>query len=83
MRFFITIGGSLGFALTLFSSLHAGNAPAFALRDGAIGCIVGAVLLRGAHWAFIKSIQSFVVERAATLREQAAARLASAANPET
>ena len=72
MRFFITIGGCAGFALAFASSLHAGNSPAFALRDGGIGCLVGAVLLRAAHWAYFTSLHAHVAERAAALKEAAA-----------
>ena len=72
MRFFITMGGCIGFALTLASSLHAGNAPAFALRDAGIGCLAAAFLFRAAHWAFFTSLQSHVRERAAAMQQAAA-----------
>ncbi len=70
MRFFITIGGCSGFALAFVSSLHAGNAAADALRDAAIGCLVGAALFRAAHWAFLSSIHSHLRERAAAVKEE-------------
>ena len=72
MRFFITIGGCAGFALAFASSLHAGNAPAFALRDGGIGCLAGAFLLRAAHWAFFISLHGHLRERAAAMEAAAA-----------
>lgn len=81
MRFFITIGGCAGFALTFASSLHAGNAPAFALRDGGIGCLAGAVLLRLAHWAFFTSLHSHLRERAAAIEAAAAAPTPAATGP--
>ena len=81
MRFFITIGGCAGFALTFASSLHAGNAPAFALRDGGIGCLAGAVLLRLAHWAFFTSLHSHLRERAAALAAAATAATSAAHGP--
>jgi len=76
MRFFITMGGSAGFVLTLASGLHAGHVPAFALRDAGLGCVAGALLFRLAHRAFFSCLYSH-------LRERAAALEASAAAPET
>lgn len=71
MRFFITIGGAIGFALALASSLHAGNAPVFALRSAAIGCIGGALLFRAAHRAFLSSLHSHLRDRAAAIQAAA------------
>ena len=69
MRFFITIGGASGFALALASSLHAGNAPAYALRDSAIGCLFGAFLFRFAHHAFHSSLLTHLDERAEAFKQ--------------
>ncbi len=64
MKFFLTLGGFLGFTLALAASLHAGNEPAFALRDGAIGCLVGAFILRLMHAVLLSSIRTHILERA-------------------
>ena len=69
MRFFITIGGATGFALALASSLHAGNAPAYALRDGAVGCIVGAFLFRIMHRAFLTGLLTYLEARAEAIKQ--------------
>ena len=69
MRFFITIGGASGFALALASSLHAGNAPAFAVHDGAIGCLVGAFLFQFGHRAYHSSLMTFLDQRAAVIKQ--------------
>ena len=69
MRFFITIGGTSGFALALASSLHAGNAPAYALRDSAVGCLFGAFLFRFAHRAFHSSLLTYLDERAQAFKQ--------------
>ena len=69
MRFFITIGGASGFALALASSLHAGNAPAYALRDSAVGCLFGAFLFRFAHRAFHSSLLTYLDERAQAFKQ--------------
>ncbi len=69
MRFFITIGGSIGFTLALASSLHAGNAPAFALHDGAIGCLFAAFLFQFAHRAYHSSLMTFLDQRAEAIKQ--------------
>lgn len=69
MRFFITIGGASGFALALASSFHAGNAPAFALHDGAIGCLVGAFLFQFGHRAYHSSLMTYLDQRAAAIKQ--------------
>lgn len=80
MKFFITIGGCAGFALAFASSLHAGNSPTHSLSVGSIGCCVGALLLRAAHWAYFTSLNSHLHERAATMEAAAAAAIAAAAS---
>jgi hypothetical protein len=64
MKFFILLGGSLGFLAAFSSALHAGSEIGFALRDGAIGCLCGALLLRGFHFVMMSCIRSLAVERA-------------------
>ena len=69
MRFFITIGGASGFALALASSLHAGNAPAFALHDGAIGCLFAAFLFQFGHRAYHSSLMTYLDQRAEAYKQ--------------
>jgi len=64
MKYFQLVGGFFGFVLALFSSLSAGNEVAIALRDGAVGCLCGALLFRGFHSVLAWSVQDFAVERA-------------------
>ena len=73
MRFFITIGGSSGFALALASSLHAGNPPTFALHDAAIGCLFGAFLFQFGHRAYRSSLMIFLNQRAEAMKHAHAA----------
>jgi len=63
MKHFQLVGGFCGFVLALCGSISAGNEVALALRDGAVGCLCGAVLLRGFHWALWWSMQDFAMER--------------------
>lgn len=60
MKFFLTLGAAGGFGLAFVSSLHAGNEVAFALRDGAIGLAIGAVLLRFLHSVLFSSLVAHV-----------------------
>ncbi len=66
MKFFLLIGGLSGFVLTFVAGLHAGNAPAFALRDAAMGCFGGALIFRGLHFVVMATIRSHIAEVAAT-----------------
>jgi hypothetical protein len=63
MKFFLSLGGSIGFLGAFFSALDAGNGVGFAIRDGAIGCLVGAFLLRGFHFVTIFCIKSLAQEQ--------------------
>jgi hypothetical protein len=63
MKHFQLIGGFCGFVLAFGGSLCAGNEIAIALRDGSVGCICGALLLRGFHAVLAWSVQDFAMER--------------------
>ena len=63
MKYFLLLGGFAGFALVLGASFYAGNRPALALRDAAVGCLVGAALFRVLHAAFLAGLRARVVER--------------------
>jgi hypothetical protein len=70
MKYFQLIGGFSGFVLAFCSSLSTGNEIAIALRDGAVGCLIGALLLRGFHSVIAWSVRDLAMERA-RLREEA------------
>jgi hypothetical protein len=63
MKYFQLIGGFCGFVLAMGSSLSAGNEIAIALRDGAVGCVCGAILLRTFHCVLAWSVQDFAAEK--------------------
>ena len=71
MKYFQLIGGFFGFVLAFVSSLSTGNEIAIALRDGAVGCLCGALLLRGFHSVIAWSVSDLAMERARR-REEAA-----------
>lgn len=64
MRYFLLLGGFAGFAAVLVSSyFFAGNRPAVALRDAAIACLVGGMLFRMLHSAYIAGIKGCIADR--------------------
>ncbi len=64
MKYFLLIGGFLGFAAVLIASYSAGNRPAVALRDAAIGCMVGGLLFRMLHAAYLAGLKGCIADRA-------------------
>jgi hypothetical protein len=70
MKYSILIGGTIAFLVTFAASLHAGNEVAFALRDGAVGCLVGGFLMRGFYYILVQSVQTRVQARAEELRQE-------------
>lgn len=64
MKFFLLIGGGCGFLLGFSSGLFAGNEIMIAVRDGAVGCTVGALLMKGFSAVFIMSLNALATERA-------------------
>jgi len=58
MKYYLVIGGFLGCFLAFSSSLMAGNEIGFSLRNGAIGCLIGAILmsLEKAKQAYDRSV---------------------------
>jgi hypothetical protein len=68
MKFFLLLGGFLGFVLSYTASWNAGNSPAQVLRDGVIGCLTGATLFRGLHVMLMITLRSHVTQRIARER---------------
>lgn len=72
MKFFLLLGGFVGFVLSYTASWNAGNAAALVLRDGVIGCLAGALLFRGLHVMLMLTLRSHVTQRLARERALAA-----------
>jgi len=68
MKYFLLIGGFLGFAAVLIASYSAGNRPAVSLRDASIGCLVGALLFRMLHAAYLAGLKGCIADRARSSR---------------
>lgn len=64
MKFFLLIGGACGFLLSFGAGFFAGNEIMIALRDGAIGCVAGALMMRGFFSIYVTAVQDLAAERA-------------------
>ena len=63
MKFFLSLGGATGFLAAFFSALHAGSQLGYALRDGAMGCLAGAFILRAFYSVLLFCLKSLVQEQ--------------------
>lgn len=63
MKYFVLVGGSLGFSLAFSSALAAGNDVSVAVKNGTIGCMVGAFLLKGFHMVMMACIRGALLEK--------------------
>jgi hypothetical protein len=77
MKYFLLLGGFTGFLLGFTASLLAGNQPANALLTGALGCVIGAILLRGLHVILMICLRSHVGTLAAERAQKQKAAHAS------
>jgi hypothetical protein len=73
MKALFLAGGFAGFVLCSLAGLLAGRAPDLILRDAAIGCLAGALLVR---WFWRVLLRGF--QETLTLRRQMAAEAAAA-----
>ena len=74
MKFVFLTGGCAGFVFTASASYWAGHEPDRILFDGAVGCLVGALLFRWFWTVLVRGIRETIMARGA-----AAAAAASAA----
>ncbi|HEY0967442.1 MAG TPA: hypothetical protein VGD88_08640 [Opitutaceae bacterium] len=75
MKFVFLAGGSAGFALGAGTAFWAGREPDRILLDGAVGCLVGALLFRWFWTVLVHGIRETIVTRhaAAVAAAEAAA----------
>lgn len=76
MKFAFLSGGFLGFALVAVAGLTAGRSADLVLRDAALACLVGALVVR---WFWSVVIRAFADAIAQRRREALAAQEAQAA----
>jgi divalent metal cation (Fe/Co/Zn/Cd) transporter len=76
MKFAFLAGGFLGFALVALAGFTAGRSADLVLRDAALACLVGALVLR---WFWSVVIRAFADAMEQRRRDAAAAHEAQAA----
>ena len=85
MKFAITLGGFLGFALVTGAGFFVHRDPAAVLLEGSIGSVIGALLFRWLFGLFMRGVQTSIVQRrhahAAAASASAAAASKSHASP--
>lgn len=79
MRYIFLLGGLLGFALAAGAAFFAESAPDRILLDGAVGCLVGALLFRWLWNVMLNGLRETLVARQRAAIEAEAAK----AKPET
>jgi len=73
MRFIFLLGGALGFILAVVTGWMMDRAPDRILLDGAIGCLVGALLFRWLWSVLLRGLRETLIAR-----QEAAAAAAAA-----
>jgi hypothetical protein len=75
MKFVFLAGGFAGFLVTAIASFCAEHEPDRILFDGAVGCLVGALLFRWFWTVLVRGIRETIMARnAATAAAAAAAK---------
>lgn len=77
MKYFLLIGGFGGFLMVFASGIAAGNDLSIVLRNATIGCLCGAILLRGFRLLLTHQLRQ-IATSAANPVLNAGARAASA-----
>lgn len=63
MKFVFLAGGFAGFVFTAAASFWAGHQPDRVLFDGAVGCLVGALLFRWFWTVLVRGIRETIIAR--------------------
>ncbi len=74
MKALFLAGGFAGFVLSSIAGVMAGRAPDLILRDAAIGCLVGALLVRWFWRVLLKAFKETLAVRRRAADEAAAAQ---------
>ena len=70
MKYFLLLGGFAGFVLAFAASISAGNPASGALLRGGMGCLLGALLLRGLHFVLMVCVRGHIEILAAEARKE-------------
>ena len=76
MKYFLLLGGFAGFVLAFAASVCAGNPASGALLRGGLGCLFGALLLRGLHFVFMVCVRGHIEIRVAEGRKEPSGAIA-------
>lgn len=76
MKFVFLAGGFAGFVATSAGSYWAGHQPDRILFDGAVGCLIGALLFRWFWTVLVRGMRETIL-----MRHAAAAATSAAATP--
>jgi hypothetical protein len=79
MKTFFLAGGFAGFALSAAAGFLAGRAPDLILRDAAIGCLVGALLVRWFWGVLLRGFHETLIAHRHAVEEAAAQESARSA----
>ncbi|PTX90915.1 hypothetical protein [Opitutus sp. ER46] len=77
MKFVFLAGGFAGFLVTGCASYWAGHQPDRIFFDGAVGCLVGAMLFRWFWTILVRGIRETIIARNAATAASAAANAAA------
>lgn len=69
-KFFIALGGFLGFCLTFASGMLAGNDASSVLRDASIGCVICAFLMKLLMNVIHNSVEAAMQKKAMEKRKE-------------
>jgi uncharacterized membrane protein YjfL (UPF0719 family) len=73
MKFFLLLGGFFGFFVVFASGVSAGNDLSDVLRNATVGCVCGALLMRGFRMLLVHQIRQAASEQERLTAETAAA----------
>lgn len=63
MKFFMLLGGFLGFLAVMSAGLLAGSDPWLVLLNASIGCVIGAILFRVFRSVVSNSVKEIVIQK--------------------
>lgn len=63
MKFYLLLGGTCGFLVAFSSGLVAGSELPLMLRNGALGCLAGALLMKGYYKIQMMCVRKLVLAK--------------------
>lgn len=81
MKYFLLLGGFAGFVLAFAATVSTGNPASSALLRGGMGCLLGALLMRGLHFVFMVCVRGHIEILAAEAKKEESAEIAETPAP--